>query len=138
MHHLLREFPLILFIFFAPNKIRLFCTNIFWRSSYSTHLILPSKQLHSMMSFWCPYCFLWTYFIPFFKVSIVDFEDVNLCWVYFSYISNMICKQSKDTGKEDCDILLWNGNSNFLFLSIRSTNQSDWQSRYKIVIFSSF
>ena len=30
---------------------------------------------------WCPYCYLWTYFTPFSIVPIVDFEQVNACWV---------------------------------------------------------
>ena len=29
----------------------------------------------TMTSFWCLYCSLWTYFIPFSSVSIVDFEQ---------------------------------------------------------------
>ena len=34
-----------------------------------------------MTSFWCYYCWLWTYIIPFSIVSIVDFERVNISWV---------------------------------------------------------
>ena len=30
-------------------------------------------------SFWYLYCCFWTYFTPFFSVSIVDFEQVNNC-----------------------------------------------------------
>ena len=29
------------------------------------------------MSFWCCYCWLWTYFTPVSSVSIVDFEQLN-------------------------------------------------------------
>ena len=32
-------------------------------------------------SFWCFYCWLWTYFTPFSSVSIVDFEQANVNWV---------------------------------------------------------
>ena len=31
--------------------------------------------------FWCFYCQLWTYFTHFSSVSIVDFKQVNVCWV---------------------------------------------------------
>ena len=34
----------------------------------------------SMMSFWCFYWKLWTYFTPFSSVSIVEFEQVNVNW----------------------------------------------------------
>ena len=33
-------------------------------------------------SFWCCYCYLWTNFTPFSNVSIVDFKQVNVSWVY--------------------------------------------------------
>ena len=33
-----------------------------------------------MASFWYLYCWLWTYFIPFSSVSIVNFEQVNAGW----------------------------------------------------------
>ena len=41
-----------------------------------------------MMSVWCLYCELWTYFTPFYCVSIVDFEHVNAIWDVYgcSYI----------------------------------------------------
>ena len=35
----------------------------------------------SLTPFWCFYCKLWTYFIPFSSVSSVDFEQVNVNWV---------------------------------------------------------
>ena len=31
-----------------------------------------------MKSFWCFYCCLWTYFTPFFRFYIVDYEQVNV------------------------------------------------------------
>ena len=34
----------------------------------------------SLTSFWCFYCKLWTYFIPFSSVSIVNFEQINVSW----------------------------------------------------------
>ena len=34
----------------------------------------------SMTSFWCLYCWLWTYFTSFSSVSIIDLERVNVCW----------------------------------------------------------
>ena len=34
----------------------------------------------SLTSFWFLYCFLWTYFIAFSTVPIVDFEQVIICW----------------------------------------------------------
>ena len=33
-----------------------------------------------LMSFWCFYCYLWTYFTPFSSASIVDFEQINVIW----------------------------------------------------------
>ena len=35
----------------------------------------------SLTSFWCLYCWLWTYFTPCSIVSIVTFEQVNAGWV---------------------------------------------------------
>ena len=32
-------------------------------------------------SFWCLYCYLWTYFTPWSTVSIVNFEQVNASWI---------------------------------------------------------
>ena len=44
----------------------------------------------SLMSFWCLYCKLWTYFIHCSGVSIVDFEQVNTRWVcIFRYLANI-------------------------------------------------
>ena len=34
----------------------------------------------SMTSFWCRYCQLLTYLTPFSSFSIVEFEQVNVCW----------------------------------------------------------
>ena len=34
----------------------------------------------SLTSFWCFHCWFWIYFIPFFWVSIMDFEQVNVSW----------------------------------------------------------
>ena len=34
-------------------------------------------QWSQMASFWCLYCWLWTYFAPCSRVSIVNFEQVN-------------------------------------------------------------
>ena len=34
-----------------------------------------------MVSFWCLYCKLSTYFTPLHRISVVDFEQVNVCWV---------------------------------------------------------
>ena len=39
-----------------------------------------------MTSFWCLYCYLWTYLTPVFSVSIVDVELNGLC-------SNSVCKR---------------------------------------------
>ena len=32
-------------------------------------------------TFYCIYCKPWAYFIPFSSVSVVDFEQENVCWV---------------------------------------------------------
>ena len=34
----------------------------------------------SVTSFWCRYCQLITYLTPFSSFSIVEFEQVNVCW----------------------------------------------------------
>ena len=39
----------------------------------------------SMTSFWCFYCYLWTYFTPFSSASIVNFEQVNVSWVRIDF-----------------------------------------------------
>ena len=36
----------------------------------------------SLSSFWCLYCYLWTYFSPSSSVSIVDFDQVNVFQVH--------------------------------------------------------
>ena len=33
-----------------------------------------------LASFWCLYCYLWTYFTPCSSVSFVDFEQINADW----------------------------------------------------------
>ena len=41
------------------------------------------------MSFWCLYFLLWTYFTPFSCVSVVDFEQVKVCWeINLSEVNN--------------------------------------------------
>ena len=37
----------------------------------------------SVTSFWCFCCQLWTYFTPCPSVSLVKFEQVNVCWLIF-------------------------------------------------------
>ena len=39
-------------------------------------------------SFWCFYCYRWTNFTPFYGVSIVDSEQVNLSWVWIYEINS--------------------------------------------------
>ena len=38
----------------------------------------------SLTPFGCFYCWLWTYFTLFSSASIVDFEQVNISWVFFN------------------------------------------------------
>ena len=40
--------------------------------------------------FWCLYCSLWTYFVPFSSVSIVNFEQVNADWDRWCRLSFLI------------------------------------------------
>ena len=47
------------------------------RCKICSKLIIKTRP---MASFWCLYCYLWTYFTPFSSVSIVGFEQVNICW----------------------------------------------------------
>ena len=50
--------------------------------------------------FWYSYCKLWTYFTPFSSASIVDFEQVNVGWVFreFKWINQLLfpLKSSED------------------------------------------
>ena len=39
-----------------------------------------NTRTRSLTSFWCCYCWLLTYFTPFFSISIVDSEQVNFSW----------------------------------------------------------
>ena len=49
-----------------------------------SHFIPPSVVFRGykmgMASFWCLYCWLWTYLTPFSNVFIVNFEQVNAGW----------------------------------------------------------
>ena len=52
----------------------------------------------SLTSFWYFYCYLWTYLKPFPSVSIVDFEQVHICWaeaftffVIFLIFGKLVC-----------------------------------------------
>ena len=40
------------------------------------------KNTRTMASFWYFWCWFWTYFKLFSSVSFVDFEQVNVCWVW--------------------------------------------------------
>ena len=40
----------------------------------------------SLASFWCLYCYLWTYFTPSSSVIIVNFEQVNTGWVFRGWL----------------------------------------------------
>ena len=39
------------------------------------------KNSNDVNVFWCLYCQLWTHFTPFSNVSIVDFEQAQVCWI---------------------------------------------------------
>ena len=43
------------------------------------------KTTERRSSFWCLYCYLWTYFTPFSSVSIVNFEEVNAGWDHLKF-----------------------------------------------------
>ena len=47
--------------------------------SKSTRETLNSKDTRTI--FCCIYCKVWVHFMPFFIVSAVDFEQVNVCWI---------------------------------------------------------
>ena len=60
----------------------------------------------SMMLFCCLYKQLLTYFTPFSSVSIVDFEQVNICWKYSLLALSLLslcCYYSKDTSSFSCN-----------------------------------
>ena len=41
---------------------------------------IKDNRLLFMTSFWCLYCGLWTYFLHFSSVFIVQFKEVNVLW----------------------------------------------------------
>ena len=50
----------------------------------------------SLTSFWCFYCQLQTYFAPFSRISIADFEQINIGWesiseLLFLCIAGNVC-----------------------------------------------
>ena len=46
-----------------------------------------------LISCWCLYCFLWTYFTPFSSLSIVASEHANVCWgAYFREYRHSVSK----------------------------------------------
>ena len=45
-------------------------------------------KITSMTSCWCFYCWLWTYSTLLYSVSVVGFEQVNVCWVKQDKIRN--------------------------------------------------
>ena len=49
--------------------------------------INKNTRTTSLMSFWCFYYWLGTYFTPFSSVSIIDFEQVNVSWVLLEKIA---------------------------------------------------
>ena len=61
--------------------------HIYARKSSWTNIYLLKVKIETLNSknirttFYCIYCSLWGYFIPFFSVSAVEFEQVNVCWV---------------------------------------------------------
>ena len=57
--------------------------------------INKNTRTMSITSFWCFYCKLWTYFVPFSNVSIVDFEEVNVSWVSSVLVSQWIFNPSR-------------------------------------------
>ena len=54
-----------------------------------------------MTSFWCFYCFLWTYFTPFPSVSIVHFEQVNVSWVMLFWFILLPEKNLRNINKSE-------------------------------------
>ena len=61
--------------------------NIYMRKSSSKKFVYSKSTIETLNSkytrttFYCIYCKLWAYFIPFSTVLPVDFEQVNVCWV---------------------------------------------------------
>ena len=49
--------------------------------TYSKSTIETLNSKDTRTTFYCIYCKLWAYFIPFSSVFAVDFEQVNVCWV---------------------------------------------------------
>ena len=47
-----------------------------------------------LMSLWCLYCYLWTHFTHLSNTSIVEFEQVIICWVIAFFKRALICKSS--------------------------------------------
>ena len=41
---------------------------------------IKDTRTKTMVSFWCLYCYLWTYFTPCSCISIVNFKQVNVSW----------------------------------------------------------
>ena len=63
------------------------------------------------MSFWCLYCWLWTYLTSFSSVFIVDFEQVNVSWKMGYREKGDLCSrempgQSQQTQKRSVTIML--------------------------------
>ena len=63
---------------YSPVNIYLFK---FSNRNFGKRCEIGSQIYTSISSFWCLYCLLWTYFTPFSSASIVDFEQVNVCFV---------------------------------------------------------
>ena len=49
--------------------------------AYSKSTIETLNSKDTRTTFYCIYCKLWAYFMPFSSVLPVDFEQVNVCWV---------------------------------------------------------
>ena len=47
----------------------------------SSKLTIKDSERRHLTSFWCLYCWLWTYLASFSSFSIVEFKQVNVCWV---------------------------------------------------------
>ena len=69
-----------------PANIYLFKFNN--RKTRKRSEICSKLTIKTLTSFWCFYCLLWIYFIPFSTVSIVDFKQVNAGWVVAFSINN--------------------------------------------------
>ena len=80
------------------------------RCEISSKLTMNTKTT-SLTSFWCLYCqlpvsLLSTYFIPFSSVFIVDFEQVNVCWVSYQIIYLHRSEETTFT-RRTWDIEIW-------------------------------